>query len=111
MKKLLIGYMAIVLMGAGCGGGPKDTPEAEAKRQEIENKISDVTAASTAFRDQAALMVQIGSLGVDARKREDWAERSKQASKLLADKKTSEAINLIESVNAEMRAMIAASKK
>lgn len=111
MKTFFLIGMVMVLLGAGCARGSKDTPEAEAKRAEIEQKMGSVNTASAAFRDQAALMMQIGSLGVDARKREDWAERSKQASKLLAEKKTSEAIALIESVNAEMRAVITAAKK
>jgi hypothetical protein len=110
--KFLTLLSCVVLLGAGCAS-PRatDTPEAVAKKEEITQKLADVNAVSAALQEQAALMVQIGSMGVDARKRDDWAARSKQATRLMAEKKTAEALELVKAVNAEMRAVIEAGKK
>ena len=111
MKWLNVGapLLALLLMGAGCAAAA-DTPEAVEKKQEIDAKLQSVSAVNDALREQASLMVQIGTMGVDARKRDDWSARSKQAVKLMADKQTAQALQMIQAVNLEMRAVVEAGR-
>lgn len=112
MKFLTASLALVILLGAGCGAPrANDTPEATAKKEEITQKLVDVNAVSGALREQASLMVQIGSMGVDARKRDEWAKRVQEATVLMREKKLTEALALVNAVNAEMRAVIAAGKK
>lgn len=105
MKKLLLALMAgsLVFVGFGCAGQQTTPPESLATKTPVSS--NDISAL---LRENALLMLQAGRVGIDAPKKAEWSKRAQAVSKLMAERKMSEASAELSSLNAEMRNLIAA---
>lgn len=61
---------------------------------------------NTLLRENAQLMVQAGVQGIDARKRDEWKAKAQEASRLLSERRTDEAAEVLVELNAEIRGEI-----
>lgn len=63
---------------------------------------------STLMQENAQLMLQAGQMGIDASKRSVWSSQAQAASQKIAMQDYSGAIIILQQLNAQMRAEIAA---
>lgn len=73
--------------------------------------VTSMAEIQTLMQENAQLMVQAGSVGIDAQEKQEWVMQGQAAAQKLATQDYAGAGVILETLNAEMRAAIAAAQQ
>lgn len=122
MKKFFASTVCAGILFVGCGATTDttdidspvtdtDTLTTPSSDESTAASVTSMAEIQTLMQENAQLMVQAGSVGIDAQEKQEWVMQGQAAAQKLATQDYAGAGVILETLNAEMRAAIAAAQQ